>query len=79
MKLIIRTKKDRGEATLYTKMKINGKVQWINLLMTVDVSRWKDACKTERKLANYLNVAGVAQKIADIEYAILDLRRHHNI
>lgn len=47
--------------------------------MTVDVSRWKDACKTERKLANYLNVAGVAQKIADIEYAILDLRRHHNL
>ena len=79
MKLLIRTKSKEGATPLYTKLKVEGKGRWICLLIPVDVKEWEDASQTERKLNNYLNKKGISPKIALIEEAIIDMRRHHRL
>jgi hypothetical protein len=79
MKLVIRTRSKEGTTPLYTKLKVEGKGRWICLLISVDVKEWEDAAQSERKLSNYLNKKGISPKIALIEEAITDMRRHHRL
>lgn len=79
MKLVLRTKSTEGKHPLFTKLNIDGSVKWVNLRITVDVNEWNDAIQSERKLSNYLNKKGINKKIALIEDAITDMRRHHNL
>ncbi len=77
MKLVIRTKCKEGTTPLYTKLKVEGKGRWICLSIYVDIKEWEEAAQTERKLSNYLVKKGINKKIALIEEAIKDMRRHH--
>lgn len=79
MKLVIRTKCKEGTTPLYTKLKVEGKGRWICLLIYVDIKEWEDASQTERKLSNYINKKGINKKVALIEEAITDMRRHHRL
>ncbi|MBP5412608.1 MAG: tyrosine-type recombinase/integrase [Bacteroidales bacterium] len=79
MKLVLRTRQNEGRHPLYTRMRIEGEVQWVNMLVTVDVAEWNEAAKTQRKLSNYINKCGIGKKIAMVEDVILDLRRHHKL
>ncbi|MBR4917888.1 MAG: tyrosine-type recombinase/integrase [Bacteroidales bacterium] len=79
MKLVLRTEKTDGEHPLYVRLKIGGSAYWCNLLMTVDAAEWNEVSKSERKQKNYLNKKGISKKIALIEDAITDMRRHHRL
>ena len=79
MKLVIRTKCKEGATPLYTKLKVDGKGRWICLPIYVDIKEWEDASQTERKLSNYINKKGINKKVALIEEAITDMRRHHRL
>lgn len=79
MKLVIRTKCKEGTTPLYTKLKVEGKGRWICLLINVDIKEWEDAAQTDRKLSNYINKKGINKKVALIEEAITDMRRHHRL
>ncbi|KWW29849.1 MAG: Uncharacterized protein AUK63_1245 [bacterium P3] len=47
--------------------------------MTVDVAKWNEVSESERKRTNYLNKKGISKKVALIEDAITDMRRHHRL
>jgi len=79
MKLFLRTQQNEGEHPLFTRMTIEGAATWVNLIITVDVVEWNEASKSDRKLTNYLNKKGISKKIALIQDAISDLRRHHRL
>lgn len=79
MKLVIRTRSKEGATPLYTKLKVEGKGRWVCLLIYVDIKEWEDASQTERKLSNYINKKGINKKVALIEEAITDMRRHHRL
>ena len=79
MKLFLRTKQKEGEHPLFVRMKIGTVACWCNLHLTVDVTEWEDVSKTDRKRTNYLNKKGYSKKIALIEDAITDMRRHHRL
>ena len=79
MKLVLRTKQKEGMHPLHTRMNVEGAVLWVNLLMKVDVADWNQVSQSERKLNNYLNKKGISKKIALIEEAIMDMRRHHRL
>ena len=77
MKLVLRTRQKDGMHPLHTRMNVEGAVLWVNLLMKVDVAEWNEVSQSERKLNNYLNKKGISKKVALIEDAIADMRRHH--
>ncbi len=77
MKLVIRTKSKEGSAPLYTKLMVDGKGRWICLPIVVDINEWEEAAQSERKLNNYLIKKGINKKMALIEDAIKDMKRHH--
>lgn len=79
MKLVLRTKQKEGMHPLHTRMNVEGAVLWVNLLMKVDVVEWNEVSQSERKLNNYLNKKGISKKVALIEEAITDMRRHHRL
>ena len=79
MKLVLRTKQKEGMHPLHTRMNVEGAVLWVNLLMKVDVTEWNEVSQSERKLNNYLNKKGISKKVALIEEAITDMRRHHKL
>lgn len=79
MKLILRTKSKEGKHPLYFKMNVEGKVCWFNLCISVDVTEWNEANLSDRKLTNYLAKKGIGKKVALIEDAIADMRRHHRL
>ena len=79
MKLVLRTKQKEGMHPLHTRMNVEGAVLWVNLLMKVDVAEWNDVSQSERKLNNYLNKKGISKKVALIEEAVTDMRRHHRL
>lgn len=79
MKLVLRTKQKEGMHPLHTRMNVEGAVLWINLLMKVNVAEWNEVSQSERKLNNYLNKKGISKKVALIEDAITDMRRHHRL
>lgn len=77
MKLSLRTKQKEGMHPLHTRMNVDGAVLWVNLLMRVDVVEWNQVSQSERKLSNYLCKKGISKKVALIQDAITDMRRHH--
>lgn len=78
-KVQIRTTKKDGEAPLYMRMKIGEEAIWVNLLLKVDVVKWKAVAGNERKTTNLLDRLGHSKKISDIEFAIKDLRKKHKL
>lgn len=79
MKLITRTSSKEGKHPLYFKMKTEDKVYWFNVGIYVDVNEWKEASQSERKMTNYQNKKGISKKVALIEEAVADMRRHHRL
>lgn len=77
MNIYIRTKQTEGKAYLYTSVRCGSVVERFNLLMQVDVKKWIEASKTERKKANFLDSMNYAQKIQEIEKGIKVLRKYH--
>ena len=53
MKVVIRTKVAGGEAPLYTRMRIAGKCEWLNLYLKVDVQKWNEVKDSDRKYARW--------------------------
>lgn len=75
--LTIRSKQPEGEAMLYTRIKIDGKSKWINLQLPVDIKKWREVSTSLKKKTNYLDRLGYSKKIADIEFAIKELRQRN--
>ena len=75
--LTIRSNKPEGETTLYTRIKIDGKSKWINLQLPVNIKKWQEVSTSLKKQTNYLDRLGYSKKIADIEFAIKDLRQRN--
>ena len=75
--ITIRSKQPEGEAMLYTRIKIEGKSKWINLQLQVDIKKWREVSTSLKKQTNYLDKLGYSKKIADIEFAIKDLRQRN--
>ena len=75
--LVIRSKQPEGEAILYTRIKIDGKSKWINLHLPVNIKKWQEVSTSLKKQTNYLDRLGYSKKIADIEFAIKDLRQRN--
>ena len=62
---------------LYTRIKIDGKSKWINLQLPVDIKKWREVSTSLKKQTNYLDRLGYSKKIADIEFAIKELRQRN--
>ena len=62
---------------LYTRIKIDGKSKWINLQLPVDIKKWREVSTSLKKQTNYLDRLEYSKKIADIEFAIKDLRQRN--
>ena len=75
--LTIRSRRSAGEATLYTRVRIDGKSKWIDLHLPVDVKKWQEVSSSLKKQTNYLDRLGHSKKIADIDFAIKDLRQRN--
>ena len=75
--LTIRSRRSAGEATLYTRVRIDGKSKWIDLHLPVDVKKWQEVSTSLKKQTNYLDRLGHSKKIADIDFAIKDLRQRN--
>ena len=79
MNVLVRTNKKEGKTTLYTKLRMGEKVSWVNLLLSVDIEKWRAASGSERKISNLLDKLNYTRKIQEIEFAIKDLRRRHRL
>ena len=75
--LTIRSKQHEGVTMLHTRIKIDGKSKWINLQLPVDIKKWQEVSSSQKKQTNYLDKLGYSKKIADIEFAIKDLRQRN--
>ena len=75
--LTIRSKQHEGDTMLHTRIKIDGKAKWINLQLPVNIKKWQEVSTSLQKQTNYLYKLGYSQKIADIEFAIKDLRQRN--
>ena len=79
MNIAIRTKKTEGKTPLYTSIRCGSTTHYCNLLMQVDIKKWIECSKTERKKANYLESMNYSHKIQEIENGIKALRKHHKL
>ena len=77
MNIQIRTKKTEGKAYLHTTIRCGGTAHHFNLLMQVDIKKWIECSKTERKKANFLDSMNYTQKIQEIENGLKVLKRYH--
>ena len=77
MNIQIRTKKTEGNAYLHTTIRCGDTAHHFNLLMQVDVKKWIECSKTERKKANFLDSMNYTQKIQEIENGLKVLKRYH--
>ena len=75
--LVIRSKQSEGGAMLHTRIKIDGKSKWINLQLPVNIKKWQEVSTSLKKQTNYLDRLGYSKKIADIEFAIKELRQRN--
>ena len=75
--LTIRSKQNEGDAMLHTRIKIGGKAKWINLQLPVSIKKWQEVSSSIKKQTNYLDKLGHSKKIADIEFALKDLRQRN--
>ena len=79
LKLSIRTNKTEGKAPLYTKVRIGEKSVWINLMMDVEISKWKEVSTSDLKTKNYLERLGYYKKTQDIEFSIHELKKYNRL
>ena len=70
LKVQIRTSKKAGETPLFTRMRIGGKSEWINLYLNVDVARWNEVKDSDIKRQNYLDRKGYSKIILDFEFGL---------
>ena len=77
MKIYIRTKQTEGKAYLQTSVRCGSIVERFNLLMQVDIKKWLECSKTERKKENYLDKMNYTHKIQEIEKGLKVLRKYH--
>ena len=77
MNIYIRTKQTEGKAYLYTSVRCGSVIERFNLLMQVDVKKWIECSKTERKKANYLDRLNYTNKIQEIEKGLKVLKKYH--
>lgn len=77
LNLTIRSKKSEGNAPLFIKTRIEGKVVWINLHLAVGISKWNEVSKSNIKRKNYLEKLGHYRKVQDVEYAFQQLKACH--
>ena len=77
--LTIRSKQHEGDTMLHTRIKIDGKAKWINLQLPVNIKKWQEVSTSLKKQTNYLDKLGYSKKIADIEFAIKDLRQRNSL
>ena len=75
--LTIRSTQSEGEAMLHTRIKIGRDSKWLDLHLPVDIKKWKEVSTSQKKQNNYLDRLGHSKKIADIEFAIKDLRQRN--
>ena len=77
--LQIRTKSTEGSTPLYTRIRMENTSVWINLELYVDVKKWNEVSKSERKQSNFLDMMGYTKKISEIEFGIKELRVRHRL
>ena len=77
MNLEIRSKKTEGKAYLHTTIRCGRTAHHFNLLMQVDIKKWIECSKTERKKANFLDNMNYTQKLQEIENGLKVLRKYH--
>ena len=77
MNINIRSNKTEGKAELHTLIRCGSKPTHFNLLMQVDIKKWLEASKTERKKANFLDSMNYTHKIQEIEKGLKVLRKYH--
>lgn len=77
MNINIRTKKTEGKAYLYTAIRCGTEIKHINLLLQVDIKKWIECKKTERRKANYLDSLNYTHKIQEIEKGLKVLKKYH--
>lgn len=77
LKLQIRTNQSMGMASLFTRLKVEGKSVWVDLHMMVNIEKWNKVKDSERKISNFLSSIGYMEKIYEIEVGITDLRKHY--
>ena len=62
---------------MHTLIRCGSKPTHFNLLMQVDIKKWLEASKTERKKANFLDGMNYTHKIQEIEKGLKVLRKYH--
>ena len=77
MNINIRSNKTEGKAELHTLIRCGSKPTHFNLLMQVDIKKWLEASKTERKKANFLDSMNYTHKIQEIEKGLKVLKKYH--
>ena len=77
MNIYIRTKKTEGKADLYTTIRCGKTAHHINLHMQVDIKKWIECSKTERKKANFLDSMNYTYKIQEREKGLKVLKKYH--
>ena len=77
MNIKIRSNKKEGKADLYTSIKCGTSTYHANLHLQVDIKKWIECSKTERKKANFLDSMNYTHKILEIEKGIKILRKYH--
>ena len=79
LKVMLRTQCKEGKAPLYTRIRVEDRPIWVNLQLFVDIETWNKASLSDRKLTNYLDRLDYNRKIAEIDFAIKDLRTRHRL
>ena len=77
MNIEIRTKKTEGKAYLHTTIRCGRTAHHFNLLMQVDIKKWIECSKSERKKTNFLDNMNYTQKLQEIENGLKVLRKYH--
>ena len=77
MNIEIRSKKTEGKAYLHTTIRCGRTAHHFNLLMQVDINKWIECSKTERKKTNFLDNMNYTQKLQEIENGLKVLRKYH--
>ena len=77
MNINIRTKKTEGKAELYSTIRCGKTPYHANLHLKVDIKKWIECSKTERKKANFLDSMNYTHKIQEIEKGLKVLKKYH--
>ena len=79
LELHVRTKSKEGNTPLYIRLRVEGKLIWVNLQLQVNIKEWNEVSLSEKKLSNFLDRKGYSKKISEIEFGIKELRTRHRL